>query len=440
MADANESPARGRAVRIVRTLQEQGHVAYLAGGCVRDRLLGLDPKDYDVATDATPERVRQLFPRTRFVGEAFGVVLVFEQGHPFEVATFRSEWGYEDGRRPDHVRFSDADQDAQRRDFTVNGLFEDPIAERIIDHVGGRDDLAARVIRAIGEPGQRFGEDYLRLLRAVRFAAQLDFEIEPDTAGAIARHAPQLERISRERIGMEMQAMLSGPRPARAATLLQSLGLDAPALKEPALTADLPTLSRLGPSPDLVAALGAWALDRHLLPGLPPGAAAGDLAGPLDRFADAAGTLVRRWRRALCLTNQQRDALRHCLATLPTLLAWPALRVAHRKRLMARPQWPDCIRVFACLEIEGLDALRRAIDDEGTRLEAEGIAPAPLLTGDDLIVTGRKPGPRFSRLLDLVYDAQLEGTVRTRDEALEWLDREAKPGEGPAPPWPRGLR
>ena len=218
--------SRTAALSIIQTLRDAGHVALLAGGCVRDRLLGEDPKDYDVATDAPPERVRTLFKRTRAVGEAFGVVLVDlkrdGQRRTIEVATFRTEGVYSDGRRPDAVEYSDAKHDAQRRDFTVNGLFEDPAcehvdadAEGIIDYVGGRADLKARVIRAVGDPEKRFGEDYLRLLRAPRFAARLGFAIEEATFRAMQQHAPQINRIARERIGDEIRRALVRPRCAR---------------------------------------------------------------------------------------------------------------------------------------------------------------------------------------------------------------------------------
>src|SRR5213595_1577127 len=191
----SKKSSREDAGEIVKRLRAAGHVAYLAGGCVRDLLLGLEPKDYDVATDAPPERVRKLFNNTQAVGAAFGVILVRLGGSQIEVATFRTDVSYEDGRHPTEVRFSSAEEDAQRRDFTINGLFLDPIDDRVIDFVGGQEDLKARILRAIGEPNHRFEEDHLRLLRAVRFASRFGLTIEPETAEAIRRHAEHLKRI-----------------------------------------------------------------------------------------------------------------------------------------------------------------------------------------------------------------------------------------------------
>ena len=209
------NPARETAVEIARTLQAAGHEAWLVGGCVRDELRGATPQDYDLATDARPEAVEALFPRTHGVGKAFGVMLVLEGGRQFEVATFRAESGYADGRRPDEVTFGDAQADALRRDFTVNGLFLNPITGELRDWVGGKADLKARMLRTIGDPNERFGEDHLRLLRAVRFAAQLDFKIEPATFAAVQAHAEQINRVSAESIRDELLKLFRPPHAAR---------------------------------------------------------------------------------------------------------------------------------------------------------------------------------------------------------------------------------
>jgi len=423
---------RAAATRIVRALQEAGYVAYLAGGCVRDMLLGLEPKDYDVATDATPEQVGRLFRRARPVGEAFGVMLVRLMGREIEVATFRSEAGYTDGRRPDAVTFTDARHDAERRDFTINGMFLDPVTEQVHDWVGGRTDLKARRIRAIGDPEARFTEDYLRMLRAVRFAAGYDFALEPATRAAIERHADKLARISRERIGMEVHAMLTGPRPARAAALLAEVGLDAPTLDEPHLDRPVRILERLQ-SVAHATRLAAWALDRHL-PETPQAAAAADgcAAGRSELARIVASIkplpIVARWRRALTLSNAERDAMEHLLMALPDALRWSALSVAGRKRLAGRDDWPEVFALLRALmpasagagQPDAIESIARQVD----ALERDGVGlnPAPLITGDDLVAAGHKPGPAFRRVLDAVYDAQLEARITDRAQALALAD------------------
>ena len=417
--------ARVAACRIVRLLQKHGHTTYLAGGCVRDRLCGVTPKDYDVATEAQPQVVRKLFNKSRFVGEAFGVVIVFMEGTSVEVATFRTEWGYNDGRRPSHVEFSDAEHDARRRDFTINGLFEDPTTDRVIDYVGGRADLKAGVIRAIGNAHQRFGEDYLRMLRAVRFATELGFTINRSTVAAIRKYAPQLACISRERTGQEIQLMLTGRQPSHAAALLQRLLLDGPVLNETHCSVRLSTLQRLRDDISYPSALAAWAMDRHLLP---HHAARTHGAENLARYVsvfltDELTDLVRRWKRALCLTNDNRDTLRACFKLLPTILAWHDQSTARHKRLLADPVWPVAYQIVRALRTAGITPLCRKIDQDCLYLRAQGVSPRPLVTGDDLIRIGRKPGPAFSRLLNQSYDAQLEGHLRTRDEAIKWLSQ-----------------
>ena len=360
---------------------------------MRDALLGVAPKDYDVATDAPPDLVLTLFPGGRAVGESFGVVLLSMSGHAIEVATFREEWGYADGRRPDGVRFTDAEHDAQRRDFTINGMFAEPGpgGDTVIDHVGGRADLEARLIRAIGDPDDRFGEDYLRMLRAVRFAARLGFTIESRTAASIRSHARYLGQISRERIGMEVLAMMAHPTRAQAASLMQSLKLDGPALNEDHAEPALPTLEALDKGAAATTALAAWMIDRD------------------------SATNVTRWRNALNLSNEDRNAVAGALRLRARAAHWPDLAVAPRKRLLAERDWPAAL---ALLRAEGRAA---AIEREAEPLLAQGIAPEPFVTGDDLIAMGLEPGPDFGRWLDDVYDAQLDGRVTDRDGALAWV-------------------
>lgn len=410
------STARRAAEEIVRTLAGAGHIAYFAGGCVRDELLGLSPEDYDVATDATPERLSVLFRRTALVGASFGVVLVRLHGATVEVATFRSDGPYTDKRRPDSVTFSDPVSDARRRDFTVNAMFLDPlgppaspagtpVSGTVIDHVGGLGDLRARTLRAVGDPDKRLAEDHLRALRAVRLAAKLGFTLEPGTADAIRRHARELEGVSHERIGEELRRILSHPSRALAIDLAQGLGIDGPMLGEPSKVVPLRHLAKLRPEsdgpPDVALCLGAWLFDRGFIPA-----------------TDDPGPVVSRCRRSLCLSNEESDALKALLAASGWIdRHWKTAGTAARKRNASGPGFASALQLLACRSPEEADAIGKevsALSEDGI-----GLSPPPLVTGDRLIVLGMKPGPEFKRILDAVYDAQLEGTVRSPEEGLE---------------------
>jgi tRNA nucleotidyltransferase/poly(A) polymerase len=350
-----------------------------------------------VATDARPEAVGALFRRAQRVGESFGVMLVRHRGHRIQVATFRTEGAYSDGHHPDRVSFSDAEHDAQRRDFTINGLFEDPLADRIIDHVGGRADLEAGLIRAIGDPQDRLREDALRMLRAVRFAARFEFDLEPGTAEAIRAAAGDLRGVSRERIGQELKWMLSHPNRALAAWELQYLGLDGAILQEPCVTVAPRRLGRLPDDASYPAALAAWLLDRN--------------DGTSDVLAEA-----RRWAKALLLSNADRDSLLRCLEIHETLTGpWSKLGVAGQKRLAARPEFNEALAVLQAGDAQDFVDVRRRV----LELARTEIAPPPLISGEDLIELGLTPGPRFKEVLDAVYDAQLEGGLSDRSEALQ---------------------
>ncbi len=417
--------ARDEAVHALRRLRDAGFTAYFAGGCVRDELLGQAPKDYDIATDATPDRVRALFPGSAAVGESFGVILVRTGARtgagPLEVATFREDAGYSDKRRPDAVRFSTPEADAQRRDFTINALFLDPLAGptgEVIDFVGGRRDLDARIVRAVGDPEARLAEDHLRALRAVRFACRLGFQLDPRTADAIRAHASELAGVSRERIGDELRRMLTHPSRGRAVRLLSDLALDRPALATPAPGREgfrsLEGLGETGGAEDATIPLAAWALDRQGTEAATDGKARADL--------------VRAWRRALCLSNDETASLRGILETLGVLLAgWDTLGVAGRKRLAVRPGFPGALAILVTLDAPRALATQSGVETLGT--DGIGLAPPPLIDGNDLIGLGWSPGPGFARALEAAYDAQLEGRVSTKSQALE-LARELGAGWG----------
>jgi len=395
------------ALSIIRELRAKGHVALLAGGCVRDRMLGLEPQDYDVATDAKPSRVAELFPKARHVGAKFGVMIVRRLGHDIEVATFRHDGAYVDGRRPQEVSFGTEQEDALRRDFTINGLFHDPIGDRIIDHVGGRADIVARIIRTIGDPMARFGEDHLRMLRAVRFAARLGFELEPSTFEAIRESAAMLELISPERIWLELEAILTGRfRPAGWALLLQTglrkhLSKDW-AAEEQEDSLNLRRLAALGDD-TVSSALGLSAV----LCAREPGHVAGIC-------------------RALRLSNRRAGEVLWLVRSLPFARNETALELADVKTLMADENWENLLVLLrADLEASGADwgpyeRLRARAADVG----AADVAPPPLVTGDDLCSLGFAPGPKFGEVLSTIYRAQLNGRISTRDEALEYVRRE----------------
>jgi poly(A) polymerase len=413
---------REDALAVLQRLRGAGHVAYFAGGCVRDLLLGHEPKDYDVATDAPPRRVRELFSNTQAVGAAFGVILVRYHGSQIEVATFRADQGYADGRHPSHVRFTTAEEDAKRRDFTINGLFLDPITHQVIDFVGGQQDLKEGLIRAIGNPTERFEEDSLRLLRAVRFSARFNFPVEPVTAAAIIAHAPQLKRISPERIADELRIMLSATTRSNAWHLLWDLQLIETLFRfwkfERA-----PTAGRRDYFFDLVStgqpvhfglALAAAAMCYRMR--TDPAMRADPrrlLTKPLTH------EIVQSFRQSLKISNDEAEDVAGTLTELDPLLADQPPGVARLKRFLAEPT--------AGLSGQMLDALRTAgvqtsridwLKSELSALEKTEFAPKPFIDGDMLTAEGLQPGPKFKRILDAVYDAQLEGRVSSVDEAM----------------------
>jgi tRNA nucleotidyltransferase/poly(A) polymerase len=400
------------AVEVVGQLRHAGFQAYWAGGCVRDHLLGRTPKDYDVATDARPDEIRAVFGprRTIAVGAAFGVITVIgpRQAGQVEVATFREDAAYSDGRHPDHVTFSIPAHDAARRDFTINGLFFDPIEDRVIDYVGGREDLAEGVVRAIGDPSQRFGEDKLRLLRAVRFAATFEFSLQAETFEAVCRMAPEIVTVSPERIAGEMERMLVDEHRRRAVELLLETGLAA---------AILPEIVPKGPAqqPPLG---GTLAILQGLRgPGFPLA-----LAALVHLSVDAAGAggICRRWR----LSNRQTGRVTWLVRNHAVLAGARAMRWSRLQPLVIADGFRD---LLALEEAAALAASRDASHVAWCRalLERprEVLDPPPLATGDDLIEHGIPPGPEYRALLDRIREAQLDGEIQTKTEALELADR-----------------
>jgi len=396
--------ARDAATAIIKKLHRGGHVAYLAGGCVRDELLGITPKDYDVATDARPERVEELFKRTERVGARFGVMLVRCRGVSVEVATFRSDGPYTDGRHPQHVVFGDDRSDARRRDFTINGMFLDVSDGHVIDYVGGRDDLTNRVIRAIDDPDRRFAEDHLRMMRAVRFAARLDFEIAPATFAGMVKHAPSLAKISPERVREELRLILTDAGRAKGWRLLLTCGL----------TGYLVSDTSWSGKP-------AAAVTRRLAALVGPISTSLAFSAILEPFET---TMAERFCRQLRCSNQERRDAVWLLSNLPLVHRPDDLELADVKLLMADGRFQDLMRLLrADIEATGATgAAHASLMIRCNGIPPDAISPLPLVTGEDLIACGLPQGPAYSRLISALYRGQLNGELLDRASALSRLD------------------
>ena len=425
------APVPAAPLAVLRTLRENGHEAYLVGGCVRDLLLGRAPKDWDVATDALPDRIEALFPKTVAVGKAFGIIaVVCDDGSMVEVATYRADSPYADGRHPGSVAFTNAHEDARRRDFTVNALFLDPATGEIRDFVGGRADLDARVIRAIGDPETRFAEDHLRLLRAVRFAAVLGFAIEPATFAAIQKLAPNIHRISAERIRDELFRLLTeAPRAGAALQLLRDAGL----LKEilPEIEAlvgveqppefhpegDVFThvklmLDAMPPHPSLRLALAVLLHDV----GKPPTANFATLPDGTQRWrfenhAPVGAEMARAILERLRAPNALVDDVGAIVAGHMRIADADKMRPPKLRRLIGAPTFDDELELHRldCLSSHAILDVYEFLKAKQAEFAAEPVLPPPLVTGRDLIALGHAPGPQFAQLLRDAYDRQLEG-------------------------------
>ena len=426
------------AVSIVRQLRQKGFVAYFAGGSVRDALLGYPPKDIDIATDAKPNEVSFLFPRTVAVGIQFGVLRVIEQGLEYEVATFRSDGPYLDGRRPQDVRFATPEQDAARRDFTINGMFYDPMEERLIDFIGGQQDLRRRIIRAIGVAGERFKEDRLRLLRAVRLAAHLGFAVEQETWKAIRDVAGQILVVSPERIRDELLKIVSDPHRLRGFDLLDESGLLAVILPEveglkgceqpeqfhPEGDVFIHTRKMLGLLAPEAGGLQALAVLLH------------DIGKPPTRSFDAADNRIRfnghdrlgaemaeKVMTRLRFSRQEIETVTEAVRNHMIFKDVQQMRPARLKRFMARPNFEIELELHRvdCAGSHGDMENYRFLEEKKKELASEPLIPPPLLRGHDLLELGMTPGPRIGELLHAIQTAQLEGEIKTRSEAFALL-------------------
>lgn len=430
---------------ICETLQRNDHQALLAGGCVRDEVLGREPADYDVATDATPDRVLELFPDGIAVGAQFGVILVPHGGMKVEVATFRSDVGYSDGRHPDRVEYSQMpDEDVKRRDFTINGLLMRHDTGEILDYVGGRDDLKAGVIRAIGEPERRFAEDKLRMLRAVRFSARFGFEIEPATLSAIRRHAKEVTLVSAERIRDELTKLLTEGAARTGFELLDRTWLLSVVLPEIAAMKGVQQPPQYHPEGDV------WIHTLLMLEGLPAGAAPTlawgvllhDVGKPptfrpvsetgdrirFDGHVEVGQRMGEEILRRLRFSNDETEQVIALIANHMKFKDVEGMRKATLKRFVRLPRFDEhmALHRLDCLSshrhLEAYEFVQRFLAET----PPEQVRPERLLTGRHLIDMGYRPGPRFSQILAALEDAQLEGQIRTRAEAEEFVEARFK--------------
>ena len=438
MPDTSNIPSdslKAGALGLARCLAKAGFQAFWGGGCVRDARLGQAPTDYDIATDATPDEIEHLFRKTIPVGKQFGVIMVLEAGHEYQVATFRAEGDYADGRRPGSVRFTDAREDTLRRDFTINGLFYDPLADELHDWVGGQADLEARRIRTIGDPAERFGEDRLRLLRAVRFAVQLGFEIEPATFAVVQQHAAAIREVSAERIRDELLKLFRPPHAARGLDLLHESRLLPEVLPELAATIGCEQPPEYHPEGDVFTHI------RLMLSHLPADAGTTliwsvlmhDIAKPATLRRDGGrirflghekvgATMALEIMNRLRFPKAESAAVKTCVRHHMQLKDAQQMRPATLRKLFLRPTFP------VELALHRLDSLASSgkldnfefLEAKLGEFQDQPELQKPLVDGGDLIALGQLPGAELGRLLSDIRDRQLAGELTTREKALAW--------------------
>lgn len=441
---------KAQAVGIIRTLRQKGHQAFLVGGCVRDLVLGRKPADFDITTDATPEQVMRIFPQTYAVGAQFGVVLVptaqeaqhgssgtgsdRPQPDAIEVATFRSDLGYSDGRHPDQVEFSDdPEADVKRRDFTINGLLLDPLTDEVLDFVGGRQDLKAKIIRTIGDPQRRFAEDKLRMLRGLRFAARFGYEIEPATFTAIQNHAKEIQQVSRERVRDELTKMLTEGNARRAFLLLDESGLLKQVLPEisamkgveqppqfhPEGDVFVHTLLLLDKLPHPVPATLAWGALLHDV-GKPPTFRIAERIR-FDGHVEVGVKMARNILQRLRFSNDDCDQILALVNNHMRFADVQRMKDSTFKKFVRMPLFDEHLALHRmdCLSSHADLTSYNFTREKMASIPPETIQPPPLITGNDLIAAGYTPGPLFKEILAAVEDDQLDNRLHTREEALE---------------------
>jgi len=431
---------RNGAQRAVTRLQDAGFTAFWAGGCVRDLLLGNTPKDYDIATDARPDKVLELFPGSVAVGKAFAVIRARLDDDFFEVATFRCDHAYRDGRRPERVTFTDPETDARRRDFTINALFYDPVTEEVHDFVDGRGDLAAKLVRCVGVPQERFAEDHLRMLRAVRFSTTLDFRLDSDTAAAIRRQAGALAAISAERIRDELvRILVESVHPGQALELLDEVGLLQVVLPEVAAMKGQKQPPQFHPEGDVFEhTVLMLNLTEERSAQLAFAALLHDVGKPLtyreadrirfDGHAAVSGDLARDIMRRLRFSNEDTDAVDYSVRHHMRFMDVQRMKESSLRRMVAAPTFPlelelhrlDCLASHG--ELDNYDFLVAFCE----KLASEPVLPAPWVSGHDVMRLGVDEGPEVGRWLRVAFDAQMDGRFADGQALLEWLEGEIK--------------
>ena len=422
------------ALEILKTLRKNGYEAYFVGGCVRDLLRKKQPKDFDIATNAVPDVIAKIFPKTIGVGAQFGVMLVVQDGENFEVATFRADKGYQDGRHPVGVRFTNAKEDANRRDFTVNGLFYDPIQKKVLDWVNGQSDIKKKIIRAIGDPAIRFKEDKLRMLRAVRFASVLGFKIDPKTFSAVKKMAKNIHAVSQERVRDELVKMFTGPNPGIAFLLLDQSGLMKEVLPEMSKMKGVQQPRAFHPEGDVFkhTALLMKQLENPSTV-LAFGCLLHDVGKPdtfqrADRIRfnghDRVGARISEdILKRLRFSNDLKDQIVACVEGHMRFKDVKQMRESTLKKFLQRETFETELQQHRidCLASHGDLSNWRFLRRKLKMLTREEIKPAPLVNGRDLLEMGHKEGPLIGKILKAAEEEQLDGNLRTKEEALGWV-------------------
>jgi poly(A) polymerase len=431
------SEPKGRLARLIaKTLKDRGFTVYFAGGCVRDHLRGQKPQDFDIATTAKPEEVEKIFRKTIPVGKQFGVMIVIEGEIPFEVATFRCEGGYQDGRHPTHVSFTQPEEDAKRRDFTVNGMFYDPFAEQVIDFVGGLEDLPKKILRAIGDPEARFHEDKLRLLRAIRFASTLGFEIEEKTWKALCREAAKIREVSPERVRDELVKIFTRPGAARGLVLLSQSGLMKEILPEVEAMRGVEQPEKFHPEGDVyehtrllleylhppVSTRLAFAALFHDI-GKPKTSAIRKGRLTFYEHSEEGVKIAREIMRRLRFSNEDIEGVSEFVAHHMTFMDVQKMRSGKLKQFISRPHFDEEMELHRvdCTASHGMLDNLAFLKEKLREFEHEELKPQPLVNGNDLIAFGMKPGKAMKPVLEEAFVLQLEGRFKNREDALEWL-------------------